>query len=112
MVSPAAGKVVLIRFPFSDLSNSKLRPAVVLANADRGDWVLCQITSNPYGDRRCISLTRDSFSEGTLQIASFARPEKLFTANGSLIISEVGILKKEAIRQIVTAIIEMLQPRE
>ena len=35
MVSPAAGKVVLVRFPFSDLSQSKLRPAVILADADR-----------------------------------------------------------------------------
>jgi hypothetical protein len=48
MVSPAAGKVVLVPFPFSDLSQSKLRPAVVVANAGRGDWVLCQITSNRY----------------------------------------------------------------
>ncbi len=33
----AAGKVVLVRFPFSDLSESKLRPAIVLAGAGRGD---------------------------------------------------------------------------
>jgi hypothetical protein len=39
---------VLVRFPFSDLSFMKLRPALVLADAGRGDWVLCQITSNPY----------------------------------------------------------------
>jgi hypothetical protein len=37
MVSPAVGKVILVPFPFSDLSQSKLRPAVVLANAGRGD---------------------------------------------------------------------------
>ncbi len=42
MVSPAAGKVVLVRFPFSDLSQSKLRPAVILADADRRDGLLCQ----------------------------------------------------------------------
>ena len=42
--------MVLVRFPFSDLSQSKLRPAVVLANAGRGDQILCQITSKRYGD--------------------------------------------------------------
>jgi mRNA interferase MazF len=48
------GVVVLVRFPFSDLSWSKLRPAVVLAHAGGVDWVLCQVTSNPYGDpARC-----------------------------------------------------------
>jgi hypothetical protein len=45
-----AGDVVLVRFPFSDLSQPKLRPAIVLADAGRGDLVLCQVTSRPYGD--------------------------------------------------------------
>ena len=111
MVLPAVGKVVLIPFPFSDLSQSKLRPAAVLADAGRGDWVLCQITSNPYGDSRSLNLTGDSFSEGSLRIASFARPGKLFTASSNLILSEVGVLKAEVIQQIVVAIIDMLQPR-
>ena len=39
----AAGQVVIVHFPFSDLSASKLRPAVVLAEAGRGDWILWQI---------------------------------------------------------------------
>ena len=37
----ASRQVVLLPFPFSDLSASKLRPALVLANAGKGDWVLC-----------------------------------------------------------------------
>ena len=111
MVSPAAGKVVLVPFPFSDLSQSKLRPAVVLADAGRGDWVLCQITSNPYGDLRAISLTEESFSAGSLRIASFARPGKLFTASSSLILNEVGLLRREVFQRIIKAIIEMLRSR-
>jgi mRNA interferase MazF len=55
--TPAVGEVVLVQFPFSDLSQSKLRPAVCLAEAGRGDWVLCQITSNAYGDSRAIPLS-------------------------------------------------------
>ena len=45
MVTPTIGAVVLIPFPFSDLSQSKLRPAIVLADVGKGDWVLCQVTS-------------------------------------------------------------------
>ena len=41
MVAAQPGVVVLVRFPFSDLSSSKLRPAVVLAHAGGEDWVLC-----------------------------------------------------------------------
>jgi len=52
------------------LSQAKLRPAVVLADAGRGDWILCQITSNPYGDDRAIELTEASFTEGSLRIKS------------------------------------------
>jgi mRNA interferase MazF len=52
----AAGQVVLVHFPFSDLTTSKLRPAVVLADAGRDDWILCQITSKSYGDTRAIRL--------------------------------------------------------
>jgi mRNA interferase MazF len=45
MVTPSVGAVVLVPFPFSDLSQSKRRPAVVLADVGRNDWILCQITS-------------------------------------------------------------------
>ncbi len=45
---PAAGAVVLVRFPFSDLSRAIIRPAVVLADAGRGD--IGQAASNPYAD--------------------------------------------------------------
>lgn len=54
MGAPSAGAIVLVRFPFSDLSQTKLHPAVVLAEAGRGDWILCQVTSKSYGDVRAI----------------------------------------------------------
>ncbi len=56
MGTPTTGEVVLVPFPFSDLSQSKVRPAVCLADAGRGDWVLCQITSRPYGDPAAVPL--------------------------------------------------------
>ena len=60
----AAGQVVLLAFPFSDLSRSKLRPALLLAAAGRGDWIACQITSNPYADPRAIPLAEAAFVTG------------------------------------------------
>jgi len=110
MVAPAAGKVVLVPFPFSDLSRSKLRPAVVLADAGRGDWILCQITSKPYGDSTSIALTDEGFIHGSLKTASFARPGKVFTAAASLIVNEVGTLKAEVMAQIIDGIVGMLKP--
>jgi mRNA interferase MazF len=109
MVSLAVGKVVLVPFPFSDLSQSKLRPAVVLADVGREDWILCQVTSKPYGDQHAIVLKNESFSEGSLHVESFARPGKLFTAHSGLILKEVGLLKKETCQQIVASIVALLQ---
>mgnify|MGYP001565967411 FL=1 len=108
MVTLTAGAVILVTFPFSDLSKSKLRPAVVLANAGRDDWILCQVTSNPYFDHRAVSLTENSFRQGSLQRKSYARPGKLFTANQDLIITKVGELKQNVLKQIIDAVTEML----
>ena len=80
MVSPSAGAIVLVSFPFSDLSQSKLRPAVVLAKASPNDWILCQVTSNAYSDPRAVKLTHDDLLSGSLRVVSYARPAKLFTA--------------------------------
>ena len=66
MGTPAVGTVVLVPFPFSDLSASKLRPAVALADAGRGDWICAQITSNPYADAAAMALTEADFSSGSL----------------------------------------------
>lgn len=45
MVTPTTGALVLVPFPFSDLSQAKLRPAIVLADAGRGDWILYETVS-------------------------------------------------------------------
>jgi len=74
VVSPSAGSVVLVHFPFSDLSASKLRPAVVLARASDEDHVLCQVTGSPYSDPAAIRLDDSDFATGSLQRVSFARP--------------------------------------
>ncbi len=100
----AVGAVVVVPFPFSDLSQSKLRPAVVLADADRGDFILCQITSNPYGDPLARVLSNADFARGALRMTSYARPGKLFTAHRSLIQTEIGVLTPEAFREIREAV--------
>ena len=100
----------MVPFPFSDLSRTKLRPAVVLADAGRDDWILCQITSNPYADIRAVQLDSADFAKGSLQVISYVRPGKLFTANISLIASEVGTLNPAAFERVLQAVIGLLGP--
>jgi len=105
----AIRQVVLLPFPFSDLTASKLRPALVLANAGKGDWVLCQITSNPYADSRAVAINEMDFVQGSLQRVSYARAAKLFTAHESLFQRAAGQLTPECHANVVRVIVDLLQ---
>jgi mRNA interferase MazF len=110
MVTPLAGNVVVVPFPFSDLAQSKVRPAICLADAGRGDWVLCQVTSSPYGDPSAISLDATDFTSGGLLVASFARPGKLFTASTGLMLKSVGLLSPLALRRVLLEVAALFRP--
>ena len=86
-----------------------LRPAVVLADAGRGDWILCQLTSSPYSDAKAIGLANTDFKKGSLRVVSYARPGKLFTANQELLVSEVGVLTETAFDRVLRAVVGILR---
>jgi mRNA interferase MazF len=109
LVTPAIGAVVLVRFPFSDLTDSKLRPAVVLADAGRDDWILCQITSQQYTDTSATKIVDGDFVTGSLLKTSYARPTKLFTANTGIMTKAVGDLKDEKLDKILLAVISLFK---
>ena len=75
----------------------------------RDDWILCQVTSNPYGDSRAVHLRALSFDSGLLRADSYARPGKLFTASSDLMVAQVAILNTEARAQIVDAVTSILR---
>ena len=80
-----------------------------LAEAGRGDWIACQITSNPYADTHAITLAESEFSEGGLQRVSYLRPGKLFTCHESLPVNTVGKLNKTALQKARVAVIQIIQ---
>jgi len=105
----AVGEVVLVPFPFSDLSASKLRPALLLAHAGRDDWLCLQITSRPYADPFAIEITPDDFVHGSLQRVSYIRPGKVFTAHQSLFQGSVGRINPERLEQVRSRVVELIQ---
>ncbi|MGM0578962.1 MAG: type II toxin-antitoxin system PemK/MazF family toxin [Myxococcota bacterium] len=108
MGEPRAGSVVLIRFPFSDLSRAKLRPALVLARIDHGDLVLAQITRNPYSDAHAVEVTGADFLSGSLPHTSYVRPGKLFTADARILDGVAGVLASDRLAEVVDAIVDIL----
>ena len=103
------GTVVLIKFPFSDLTKIKLRPALVLATASKNDFILCQITSKRYGDDKSVKLQTKDMGNGLLHKLSYVRYTKIFTANDSIIVSELGKIKNNKFDTIINSLIDFLK---
>ena len=109
MVTPRAGSGALVPLAFSDLSPSKCRPGVVLANAERGDWILCQVTSKSGEDARAVRLKDDDLKHVSLRLVTSAWPAKLFTAHASPFASEAGVLSAESLRRITDEVASVIQ---
>ena len=94
------GDVVVLPFPFSDLSKSKKRPALVLAELEGDDVILCQITSVARVDNYSVVLTNKDFKNGKLDVNSMIRPNKLFTADSSIVLYKISSLNEDKIKEI------------
>lgn len=89
-----AKDIVLIRFPFSDLSGTKVRPALVLTQTSHDDFIIAQITSQDYSDQNAIVICDQDLHGGKLLRKSYIRPGKIFTGNHLLIQSKLAVLKQ------------------
>lgn len=102
------GDVVVVPFPFSDLSAAKRRPALVVAEAGGRDLILCQITSRPVSGPYAFPISDADFADGGLRQPSNVRPNRLFTAESSIILSRAGTLRPEAMRRVTESLVALL----
>lgn len=103
------GDVIVIPFPFSDLSGDKKRPAFVVAPLRGKDIILCQITSRlKHSDDYSVSLTEADFHEGSLPRDSSIRPNRLFTADSSRVLRKAGVLRKKKCAEIMEKLWKIL----
>nr|WP_321353013.1 type II toxin-antitoxin system PemK/MazF family toxin [uncultured Methanoregula sp.] len=109
MGGPVKGDIVVVLFPFSDLSSAKKRPALVLATPDGDDVILSQITSRLVSDRYAILISEGDFSSGSLRQDSNVRPTRIFTADKRIIQYTAGHLKDDTMTAIVNRVVEIIQ---
>jgi len=102
------GDVIVAPFPFSDLSDAKKRPALVVATLTGDDVILCQITSQGTTDRYGIRLSDSDFTTGGLRQASMIRPNRLFTADSAIIVYRAGSITTTKLHAVITAITTIL----
>jgi mRNA interferase MazF len=86
------GSIVLTRFPFTDLSAEKLRPALVISrdNERRGDVVLAFITSNAQMADNSDTLRIDPSAANGLKVPSVVRFDKVATLEKRIIVGKLG----------------------
>ncbi len=94
------GDVVVVNFPFSDLSSFKKRPSLILKKIAGEDFILCEITVNSYERSEEVGLKQSDFAEGSLRKDSFVRFSKFFTGDHSIINYKIGKLKEEKLNEI------------
>jgi len=103
------GDVVVLPFPFSDLSGSKRRPAFVVTPLIGDDVILCQITSQNKSDGYSVPISVNDFTTGCIHHNSNIRPNRLFTADSNIIARSVGKLSTQKTQQVIEKIIQIIQ---
>lgn len=103
------GDVVVLPFPFTDLSSSKKRPAIILADIKGDDYFMLQITSQNVKDSYAISLLETDFQSGSLHRDSNIRPNKIFTLDRNLILYKIGHLTDAKIDECVQKVCDLIK---
>jgi len=103
------GQVVVLPFPFSDLTSTKSRPALVVASLIGDDLILCQITTVKRNDEYSVPLNGHDFSSGGLPHPSFIRPNHLFTADSALITRVAGTVTQLKLQEVTGKLIAIFK---
>jgi mRNA interferase MazF len=102
------GDVIVLPFPFSDLSLSKKRPAVVIATLTGDDILVCQITSKTIKDQYGIAVSSSDFTTGKLHNDSNIRPNRIFTADSAIVLYRAGTITARKMAEVTAKIVEIV----
>ena len=104
-----SGELVVIPFPYSDLSKSKLRPALILVDLNNDDFIMVQITSKSYDDIYSIQLSNEDLDYGFLKFDSFIKYSKVFTSNSNIILKKIGKLKEIKYNEVIHELVKLFK---
>src|SRR3989338_622266 len=95
-----AGDIIVVPFPFTDLSSTRKRPALVLSNLEGDDLVICEITSTIRKDSYVVSLENKDLESGKLKTNSIIRPNRILTINRNIINYKFGKIKDSKLQEV------------
>ena len=94
------GDVVVLPFPFTDLSATKKRPALVISVLEGDDLIVCQITGQVVRNSYVVELGGGDIVGGRLDGLSYIRPNKVFTSDKSIICYKIGKITPLKMKQV------------
>lgn len=107
--------IILIPFPFTDLSATKKRPALVISytdfNKENQDILVCQITHNVKQRSHSILINNNNLESGNLAVESLIKANKIFTIDKSLIIQKIGKLNSKTYSAVYDEMCKLTKPR-
>jgi mRNA interferase MazF len=101
------GDVVVVGFPFGNLTAVKKRPALVLIDGERNDLVLAAISSSS-ADGNGIPLAMTDFVQGQSSHQSVIRASASFTCDKRKILSTAGTISPAKHREVIAKIVSPL----
>jgi len=91
------GDLLLVPFPFSDLSAAKRRPVLALTGPDAyGDFIALPVTSRPQAENG-VPITSANLTRGSLPAPSWIRTDRVVTLNASLVVKWIGRVADEVV---------------
>jgi mRNA interferase MazF len=103
------GDVVVLGFPFSNLIETKKRPALILKVPKGDDLIVCQITGNSNEESVEVKIIKGDFMKGKLRLKSYVRMDKIFSVEKFLIKYKIGSLRKEKFDEILEEVCSYLK---
>lgn len=104
------GDVVVVPFPYTDLSGAKRRPAIAVSNSVGEDVILCQITTK-HGENS-IKFSQTDMESGKMEVESFIKPARIFTISNSLIVYKLGRATKKKQTEISKSLVKLFAENE
>ena len=101
-----AGKIVLFKFPQTDLETGKLRPALVIAKllGDFDDWLICMISTKKYQFQskydEIVPKDSEEFKLSGLKSESIIRSTRLAVVHQDILVGSIGNISDKLLNKI------------
>ncbi len=98
------GEILLVPFPFSDLTIIKKRPVLVLSqsldNKNSEDLITCGITGNLKDRKHAVLINNRNLQKGQLSVQSAIKVDKLFTIKQSIVVKKIARLNQDTFSKV------------